>query len=121
FEAAKTPQFGGMGVEVEGAGDQDVEARIDGLARSRDNVLPADGAVLGTNQDRGAALGTVLAFDESPAGADEITRPRRQALEGDAVALVLLLDAFGLEIVDHDGRKVLPGKVRIRGGAFTLG
>ena len=55
------------------------------------------------------------------AGADEVAGPRRQALEGDAVALGLLLDALGFEIVDHDGRKILPGKVRIGGGAFALG
>ena len=35
-----------------------------GFARRRDDVLRPDGAVFGTDQDRGAALGAVLAFDE---------------------------------------------------------
>ena len=66
-----------MGVEVEGAGDQHVEAGVDRLARGGDNVLPADGAVFGADQDRGAALGAVLAFDERAARADEVARPGR--------------------------------------------
>ena len=45
-----------MGVEVEGAGDQHVEAGVDRLARGGDDVLPADRAVFGADQDRGAAL-----------------------------------------------------------------
>ena len=64
-EAAELAQFRGMGVEVEGAGDQHVEARIDRLARGGDEVRPADGAVFGTDQDRGATFGAVLAFDEA--------------------------------------------------------
>ena len=78
-----------MGVEVERAGDQHVETGIDGLARCGHEVLPTNGAVFGADQDRGAALGTALAFYESAARADEMARPRRQALEGDAVGLVL--------------------------------
>ena len=71
-----------MGVEVEGASDQHVEAGVHRLAGGGDDVLPADGAVFRTDQDRGAALGAVLAFDECAAGADEGARPGRQALEG---------------------------------------
>ena len=48
-----------MRVEVEGAGDQHVEAVVHRLARGGDEVLPADGAVFGTDQDRGAAFGAV--------------------------------------------------------------
>ena len=56
-----------MGVEVEGAGDQHVEARLDRLARGGDESCAADGAVFRADQDRGAALGAVLAFDEGAA------------------------------------------------------
>ena len=115
FEASQTPQLGGMGVEVEGAGDQHVEARVNRLARGGDNILPADSAIFGTDQDRGAALGAVLALNEGAAGADEIAGPWRQALETDPVALVLLLDALGPEIVDDDRGEILSCQIRIGG------
>ena len=69
----------------------------------------------------GTALGTVFTLDEGAAGTDEVARPRHQAFEGDAVALVLLLDALGFEVVDHDGRKVLSGQVRVGNGTLALG
>lgn len=109
-----------MGVEVEGAGDQYVETRIYRLASGSDNILPAHGTVLRAYQDGGPPLGTVFAFDEGTAGADETAWPRRQGLEGDTIVLILLLDTFGLEIVDHDGGKVLARKVGMRGGAITF-
>ena len=56
-----------MGVEVEGAGDQHVEAGVHRLARGGDEVLPADRAVFRADEDRGPALGAVLAFDEGAA------------------------------------------------------
>ena len=56
-----------------------------------------------------------------PLRADEIAGPGRQALESDAVALGLLLDAFGLEIVDDDGREILSSQIRIGGRAPALG
>ena len=110
-----------MGVEVEGAGDQHVEAGVHRLAGRRDEVLPADGAVFRADQDRGPPLGTVLALDEGAARADEVARPGRQALEGDAVALRLLLDALGLEVVDDDGREILARQVRVGRRAPALG
>ena len=110
-----------MGVEVEGAGDQHVEAGVHRLARGGDDVLPADSAVFRADEDRGAALGAVLAFDERAARADEGARPGRQALEGDAVALGLLLDALGLEVVDDDRREILAREVRVGGRAPALG
>ena len=110
-----------MGVEVEGAGDQHVEAGIHRLAGGGDDVLPADGAVFRPDQDGGAALGTVLAFDECAAGPDEVARPGRQALEGDAVALGLLLDALGLQVVDDDGGEILAREIGVGRGASALG
>ena len=96
-----------MGVEVEGAGDQYVEAGVHRFAGGRDDVLTADRAVFRADEDRGPTLGAVLAFEEGGAGADEIARPGRHALEDDAIALGLLFDALGLEIVDDDGREIL--------------
>ena len=58
---------------------------------------------------------------KAPLGADEVARPGRQALEGDAVALGLLLDALGLEIVDDDGREILARQIRVGGRAPALG
>ena len=81
----------------------------------------ADGAEFRADQDRGSPFGTVLAFDERAARADEVAGPGRQALEGDAVAFRLLLDAFGLEVVDDDGREILSRQVGVgrRASAFS--
>jgi hypothetical protein len=96
-----------MGVEVEGAGDQDVEAGVHCLSPGGDKVLPADGAVFGADEDRSPTLGAIPTFDEGAARADEVAGPWRQALEGYAIALFLLLDAFGLEVVDDDRCEIL--------------
>ena len=66
-EAAEAAQLGGVGVEVEGAGDQHVKAGVGRFARGGDEVLPADRAVFRANQDRGPAFGPVLALDEGAA------------------------------------------------------
>ena len=102
-----------MGVEVEGAGDQHVEAGIHGFAGGRDQILPADRTVFWADQDRGPPFGAVLAFEEDAARADEVALPRRQALEGDAVAFRLLLDALGLQVVDDDCCEILAREVRV--------
>ena len=86
-EATQATKLGGMGVEVKGAGNQQVEARIYRLARGRDNVLPADGAVFGADRDRRAALGAILALEKGAVCSDEVAGPRRQALEGNTVTL----------------------------------
>ena len=54
--AAELVELGGVGVEVEGAGDQHVEAGVARLARGGDEVGPGDGAELGADEDAGAAL-----------------------------------------------------------------
>ena len=81
-QAAEAAQLGGMRVEVEGAGDQHVEAVVDRLARGGDQVLPADRAIFGADQDGGAALGPVAAgaaLDEGAGGGDEVAGPGRDA------------------------------------------
>ena len=50
--AAELVELGGMGVVVEGAGDQHIEAGIARLARGGDEVGTRDGAELGADQDR---------------------------------------------------------------------
>ena len=57
LEHGNTAELGelrGVGLVVEGAGDQHVEPGIARLARSRDEVGTLDGAELGTDEDGGA-------------------------------------------------------------------
>ena len=49
----------GVGVVVEGAGDQHVEAGVAGLAGGGDQIGAGDGAELRADEDRGALLGPV--------------------------------------------------------------
>jgi hypothetical protein len=53
-DAAEFVELGGMGVEVEGAGDEDVEAGVGGFAGGGDEVGAGDGAELRADQDCGA-------------------------------------------------------------------
>ncbi len=54
-DAAEAVELGGMGVEVEGAGDHHVEAGLGRLAGGGDEVGALDGAVFGADEDAGAA------------------------------------------------------------------
>ena len=54
-DAAELVELGGVGVVVEGAGDQHVEAGVARLARGGDEIGARDGAELGADEDRGAA------------------------------------------------------------------
>ena len=107
-------ELGRVGVVVEGAGDEHVEAGVAGLARGRHQVGPWHGAELGTDEDRGALLDRPRALDVAPLGADEPARPRGQGREDDLVLLVRLLHAGGLEVLqDHLERS--PARSRRRG------
>ena len=55
-DAAELVELGGVGLVVEGAGDQHVEAGVAGLARGRDEVGARDGAELRADEDGGALL-----------------------------------------------------------------
>jgi len=57
-----------MGVEIEGAGNQRVEARVGGFARSGDEIDAPQRAEFGSDKDRRAPL--LLAFHETPFSAD---------------------------------------------------
>ena len=54
-QRAEPRQLRGVGIEIEGAGDQHVEARLARLARGGDEIEPRDGAELRAEEDRGAA------------------------------------------------------------------
>ena len=99
-DAAELVELGGVGLVVEGAGDQHVEAGVARLAGGGDEVGALHGAELGADEDGGALLG--LAFQVAALGADQIARPGRERGEGDPVLLVRLLHAGGLEVLqDH--------------------
>ena len=103
-DAAELVEFGRVGVVVEGAGDEHIEAGIAGLARGGDQIGAGDGAELRADEDGGAflAAGLGVAFDIAAFGADQIARPGRERGEGDLVFLVRLLHAGGLEVFqDH--------------------
>ena len=55
-DAAELAELRGVGLVVEGAGDQHVEAGVAGLAGGGDQVGALDGAELGADEDGGALL-----------------------------------------------------------------
>ena len=87
-DAAELTELRRVGLEVERARDQHVEA---GLAGGLHQVGAADGPKLGTDEDAGAARGVALAV--AALGADPLAGPRPQGCERDAVAPIFLLDA----------------------------
>ena len=105
-DAPELLELGGVGVVAEGAGDQHVEAGVGGLARSRDQVGPRDGAELRANEDACAARGALLAapLHIAPLGADIVAGPGRERGEFDAVLPVRLLHTRRPEVLqDHLG------------------
>lgn len=98
-----------MRIEVEGACDHEVEAIVHRFARGSHEIAAPAGAELRSDEDRSAALDLVAfrAFHEAAFGTNLLARPGDHAFELDAVALVLLLDAFALEVLDHDGGEVV--------------
>ena len=54
--AAEVREFGGVGLVVEGAGDEDVESALGGLTGGLDEVGTGDGAELGADENRGTLL-----------------------------------------------------------------
>ena len=105
-DAAELVELGGVGLVVEGAGDQHVEAGIAGLASGSNEIGALHGAELRADEDRRALLG--LTLHVAAFGADEIARPGRERREGDPVLLVRLLHAGDLEVFqDHFGEGLL--------------
>ena len=98
-DAAQLVELGGMGIEIEGAGDQHVEIGVGRLARRRDQVGAGDGAEFGANEDAPPACsasfcrGRLHTSTRPVRPADVMARPAGEAGEGDAVFLMRLLDA----------------------------
>ena len=102
-DAAELVELRGVGVVVEGAGDQHVEAGIARFAGGRDQIRARDCAELGADEDRRALLFACAALLRVAAfGADESPGHGVSDGESDLVFLVCLLDAGGLEVLqDH--------------------
>ena len=96
-DAPELPELRRVGLEVERAGNQHVEADVRRLAGGSDQIRTRNGAELGTDEDRRAFLGAGLlaALDEAPIRADEIAWPGGDGGERDPVLLVRLLHAGG--------------------------
>ena len=92
-DAAELIELRRVGIVVERAGDQHIEAGVAGLARGRDQIGARDGAELRADEDGGAFLGSPCAFDIAALGADQVARPGRDGRERDLVFLVRLLDS----------------------------
>ena len=108
--AAEFAELRGVGVVVEGAGDQDVEVGVGRFANRRNEIGAGDGAELRADEDARPSLeaGVAVAFDVGSLGADEVAGPGSDAREGDTVLLVRLLHAGGFEVVeDHPGEVLL--------------
>ena len=100
-DAAQFAELRGVGVVVEGGGDQNVKVRVCGFSGGLHQIGTGDGAEFGTDEDAGASLraGVSIAFEVGSLGADEVAGPGSESREGDAVLFVRLLDAGGFEIV----------------------
>jgi hypothetical protein len=103
-----------MGVIVERAGDQHVEARFGGFAGGQNQVHAGERAEFRADQDSGAALG--LAFQEASLGADVVAGPGLQADEVNAVRLAGLVHTGCAQMVQHHGGEI----DQRRGGCAAL-
>ena len=108
-DATELAEFGGVRLVAERAGDEHVEVGVGGFASGGYQVGTGDGAELGGDEDAGAALGAGvrMTFDVAALGAEEVTGPRGERGEGDAVLLVGLLDAGRVQMFQDYGREVL--------------
>ena len=93
-----------MGLEGEAADDQHVE-QVRRLARGLEHVRLGDGAVFGADEDRGAPLLALLLV--APLGMHEAARPRLQARELQPLALLGVLHARGLQVLEHDADEIV--------------
>ena len=105
-DAAEFVEFAGVGVVVEGTGDEHVEACVGGLSGGGDQIGAGDGAEFGADENGGAALGAAPirsgGFQIVAVGADQIARPGGQGGEVDLAVLVGLLHSGGFEVFEND-------------------
>ena len=95
----KLSEFRGVRFVIEGAGDQNIECSIAGLAGGGDEIGALDRAELRTDEDGGAFLG--LAFHVPAVGANQIAGPRGERGEVYPVVFVCLLDSRNLEVFQN--------------------
>src|SRR5690606_19152072 len=118
-DAAQLGEFAGVGVVVDGAGNQHVETGVGGFARGIDQVRADHGAELGADED-GCALYLSTLTLPSPAsrrrgrkvatfGADQLAGPGLQGGEVDLVVLARLLHAGTAQLVEDDAGEVAYG------------
>ena len=101
-DATQLAELGGVGLIVEGAGDQHVESGIARFAGGSNQIGSRDGAELRADEDGGAFLSAVSAFEITAFGADQLAGPGGERGESDLVLLVRLLHTSGLEVLqDH--------------------
>jgi hypothetical protein len=96
-DAAELVELGRVGLVVEGAGDEHVEAGVAGLAGGGDQVRAADGAELGPmKMPARFSCHRRSALDVAALGADDSSPGHGTARRSDPVLLVGLLHAGGL-------------------------
>ena len=85
LDAAEFGEFGGVGVVVEGAGDDHVEAGVSGFPGGLHQVGAGDGAEFRADEDARPAVGGAVVV--VGLGADRFAGPAAEGAEGDAVVL----------------------------------
>lgn len=103
FEDGDAPQFGelgGVGIVVEGTGDDEVEVGISGFTGGGYEVIAGDGAKFGADEDSGSFLG--FSFEVASFGADDGSRPGGEGGKGDFVVPVGLLHPGGSQVFQDD-------------------
>src|ERR1700722_10521112 len=94
-----------MRLEIEAAGDQRVEARVQRFARGSGQVGAAPRTEFRADKDCGAFF--ALAFHEPTFGCDPCSGPAGDGREGNAVGFLRLLDTRSLEVFqNHVGEVV---------------
>jgi hypothetical protein len=103
-DAPDAVEFGRASIEIEGAGDHQIEPGISRFAGRVHKIRSRHGAEFGTDQDRSATFSRAcrrVAVAIAAFGRDQFSRPRGQRSEGDPVFLVRLLHAGGFEVFEH--------------------
>ena len=102
-DATELVKLRGVGIVVEGAGNEHIEVGIASLAGSGYQIGAGDGAELRADEDGSAFLpaGLCVALDIAAFGAHQIARPGRERCEGDLVFFVRLLHPGGLEVLQN--------------------
>ena len=106
-DAAEFVELRGVGVVVEGAGDEHIKAAITGLTGSGNQIGAGNGTELRADEDGCAFFRRQMSsftFQITAFGADQIARPGGEGGKDNLVFLVGLLDPGGLEVFqDHLG------------------